>query len=433
MKTKINLDPDIAQILGEGKSSGRRRRLKRYSIVTILIIMGILAVLVWKNRSGPDSVQYETKDVKKEDLVVLITATGTLEPLNSVDVGSELSGSIENIYVDYNDKVTAGQVLAELDTSTIEAQVTQSKASLEVAKAEVLQAQATVKETRIILDQYHQVWERSQGKVPSQIELDGAEADFDRAQADEASAQASVVRAEATLAENETDLSKAIIKSPINGVVLSREVEVGQTVAASYETPVLFTLAEDLTEMEVHVDIDEADIGQVEEGQEATFYVAAYPNRTYAAQITQLRYDSSTTSGVVTYETVMKVDNPDLSLRPGMTATSDITVKKVKDAILVPTSALRFVPSLPGPDVKPPSNGLIGSLIPHPPDRQEKQPEEIISNNEEQQVWTLREGRLIPIPITIGSTSGSWTEVISGDVKPGLAVVVDTITSERER
>jgi HlyD family secretion protein len=260
--------------------------------------------------------------------------------------------------------------------------------------------------------------------------MDAAEAAFERAEADEASAKAAVSQAEATVKANETDLSKLVIRSPINGIVLARSIEPGQTVAASFQAPVLFTLAEDLSKMELHVNVDEADIGKVHEGQKATFSVAAYPNRTFEARITQARFGSSTTSGVVTYETVLKVDNSDLSLRPGMTATADITVKKVENAILVPSAALRFTPPIQEEKQRP-SGSLVSSLLPRPPRSASKQGENISANKKHQRVWTLKDGQLSSIPVTIGSTDGSMTEVLAGDIKPGMAVVVDTLSAVR--
>ncbi len=226
--------------------------------------------------------------------------------------------------MDYNSKVKAGQVLAVLDTAKLEAPIAQSRAALESAKAKAQQAKATVTETLAKMEQYQKVWSLSGGKVPSQTEMDAAKASLERAKADAANNAAAVSQAEAVLKSNLTDLSKSVIKSPIDGIVLARSIEPGQTVAASFTAPVLFTLAEDLAKMDLHVNVDEADIGRVLEGQSATFSVAAYPNRTFDALISQARYGSSTTSGVVTYETVLKVENPDLSLRPGMTATADI-------------------------------------------------------------------------------------------------------------
>jgi HlyD family secretion protein len=429
MKSKISQESDVARILEIDQSSSRRKGLRRWLLVAFLVAAVVTTVVIWKRMENSNSVQYKTQEVQRADLTVSITATGTLKPTNSVDVGSELSGTVKSVEVDYNSKVKVEQILAKLDTTKLEATLTQSRAALESAKANVLQAQATVAETRAKFAQLQRVRELSSGKVPSQSDIDAAEAAFERAKADEASAKAAVSQAEATVQANETDLSKLVIRSPINGIVLTRSIEPGQTVAASYETPVLFTLAEDLTKMELHVDVDEADIGKVQEGQEATFTVAAYPNRTFEARITQVRYGSSTTSGVVTYETVLKVNNSDLSLRPGMTATADITVKKVENAILIPSAALRFTPPVQEQKKeKKPSGSLVGSLLPRPPKSESKQGEDVSTNKKEQRVWILKDGQLSAIPVTIGSTSGSMTEVVTGDIKPGMALVVDTIS-----
>jgi HlyD family secretion protein len=426
MKLKINPESDVAKTLEIDQSSGRRKGLKQWFIVALLVAGTVTTIVFWKRMENPNSVKYKTQEVVRGNLTVIVTATGTLQPTNSVDVGSELSGIIKSVEVDYNDRVKAGQVLAKLDTSKLDAQVTQSKAALESAKAKVLQAQATVMETRSKLVQLQRVWELSNNKVPSQSDLDAAEAAFERAKADEASAKATVSQAQAILEAYETDLSKSSILSPINGIVLTRSVEPGQTVAASFQAPILFTLAEDLTQMELHVNVDEADIGKVHEGQKATFSVAAYPNRTFEARITQARYGSTTTSGVVTYETVLKVNNPDLSLRPGMTATADITVKKVENVILIPSAALRFIP--PIQEEKKPSVGLVGSLLPRPPSSAPKQGEDATANRKQQRIWTLKNGQLSAIPVTIGSTDGSMTEVVTGDIEPGTVLVVDTVS-----
>ncbi len=425
IKSKINTESDISKTL-EIESSGRRKGLKRWLIVAILLVAVVTTVVIWKRMENSNSLQYKTQEVVRGNLTVIVTATGTLKPTNSVDVGSELSGTVKNVEVDYNSKVKVGQVLAKLDTTKLEATLTQSRAALESAKAKVLQAQATVAETRAKLAQLQRVRELSNGKVPSQSDMDAAEAAFERAKADEASAKAAVSQAEATVKANETDVSKSVIQSPINGIVLTRSMEPGQTVAASFTAPVLFTLAEDLTKMELHVNVDEADIGRVKEGQKATFSVAGYPDRTFEARITQARYGSSTTSGVVTYETVLKVNNSDLSLRPGMTATADITVKKVENATLIPSTALRFTP--PVQEEKKPSSSLVGALLPHPPKPESQQRDEATANKKQQRVWTLKNGQLSAIPVTIGSTDGSMTEVVAGDIEPGMALVVDTIS-----
>ncbi len=218
---------------------------------------------------------------------------------------------------------------------------------------------------------------------------------------------------------------KSVIRSPINGVILTRSIEPGQTVAASFQAPELFTLAEDLKQMELHVNVDEADVGKVKEGQKATFSVSAYPNRTFEARIIQARYASTTTSGVVTYETVLKVNNPDLSLRPGMTATADITVKKVENAILIPSAALRFTPPADEDTAKSSDGSLISKILPHPPTPAPKQQDE---NKRQQRVWILKNGQLSSVSITTGSTNGGMTEVVAGDIQPGVEVVVDVIS-----
>ena len=429
MKSNTNPNSDVARTLEIDQSHGYGKRVKRWIVVALVVIVALVGVVIWRTSGKSSATQYKTEEVKRGDLTVVVTATGTLKPTNSVDVGSELSGTAKSVEVDYNSRVKVGQVLARLDTSKLEATLTQSRAALESAKAKVLQAQATVAETRAKLAQLQRVRELSNGKVPSQSEMDAAEAAFERARADEASARAAVSQAEATAKANETDLSKTIIRSPINGIVLIRSIEPGQTVAASFQAPVLFTLAEDLTQMELHVNVDEADIGKVQEGQKATFSVAGYPDRTFEARITQARFGSSTTSGVVTYETVLKVNNSDLALRPGMTATADITVKELQNAILVPSSALRFTP--PVQEERKPSPGLVGSLLPRPPSSASKQGREVSANKKQQRVWTLKDGQLSAIPVTVGSTDGIMTEVVNGYLKPGMALVVDTLSVMR--
>lgn len=386
----------------------------------------VIAVVAWQGSNSSTGVQYKTQEVQQGELTVLVTATGTLEATNQVDVSSELSGIIKTVEADYNSKVKVGQPLAKLDTTKLEAQVTQSKAALEAASAKVLQAQATVRETRSKLAQLRRVKELSNNRVPSQTEMDAAEAAHERALADVASAKAAVSQAQATLDANLTDLSKLVIRSPVNGIVLTRSVEPGQTVAATLNPPVLFTLAEDLTKMELIVNVDEADVGHIQEGQRAVFSVAAYPNRTFEAWIVQARFGSTTTSGVVTYETVLKVDNTDLALRPGMTATADITVKKIENAVLVPSAALRFTP--PVQEEEQTSTGLLARILPRPP-RSRTVPREHSGSRKEQRVWTLRDGQPLAIPVTIGATNGSLTEIVGGELQPGMAVVVDTVSA----
>lgn len=426
MKGRQQEESDIAGILGGDGSWGDGKSGRWWLVAGIVAVVVMITFFIWRGSDSSYTPRYRTEQTQRGDLTVIVTATGTLQATNEVDVSSELSGIIKTVEVDYNSKVKVGQILAKLDTLKLEAQVTQSKAALESATAKVLQAQATVKETRSKLDQLRRVKQLSNNKVPSQLEVDAAEAAVERALADLASAKAAVSQSRATLASNETDLSKAAIRSPVNGIVLTRKAEPGQTVAASLDPPVLFTLAEDLTKMELVVNVDEADVGHIQEGQEATFSVAAYPNRTFDARIVQARFGSTTTSGVVTYETVLQVENPDLSLRPGMTATADMIVKRIKDAILIPSAALRFTP--PVQEEKKSSTGLVGSLLPRPPIPKPRQREDT-GGRKEQYVWTLRNGQLSTVPVTIGSSNGGLTEVVGGGIEPGMEVVVDTVTA----
>jgi len=437
MTSKTNPESDIVQTLGIDQSSRNRKRLKRWlAVVFLAALAAVTAIVIWKGTQASTGDVFKTQEAKRGDIIVTVTATGTLEPKNQVDVGSELSGIIQSVEADYNSRVKVGQALARLDTSKLRAQVLQSKAALDSAQAKVLQAQATVKEARNNLDRLQRVRELSNGKVPSQNDLEAAEAALDRALANEAGAKADVSQAQATLETRETDLAKAVIRSPINGIVLARNVEPGQTVAASLQAPVLFTLAEDLTQMELHVYVDEADVGQVRERQEASFTVDAYPKRTFAARITQVRYGATTASGVVTYETVLSLDNSDLSLRPGMTATADITVQKVQNAILVPNAALRFTPRIQEKEASPQRRDLVNSLLPRPPRRRSSSgPPPWMAGaggmKKQQRVWSLQDGKPVPIPVTTGATDGVVTEIKSGDVTPGMALVVDMVGTRR--
>ena len=423
-----NTDPgrETVDRLHMGKPPGRFGNRKWWIAAAVLLAVAVTVFfVVGKMRQPAESTQYKTQEVQRGALTVTVTATGTLKATNSVDVGSELSGIIKTVSVTYNNRVRVGQALAMLDTKKLEAQVKQSKASLEAAKAKVLQCQATVRESQAKLRQMQRVRELSNGKVPSQAEWDAQEAVVARAMADEASAKASVLQSLASLDADETNLYKAVIRSPINGVVLTRSVEPGQTVAAAYQAPTLFTLAEDLTKMELHVNVDEADIGKVKAGQNALFTVAAYPNRTFGARIIQARFGSTTTSGVVTYETVLAVDNSDMALRPGMTATAEITTQRIENAVLIPNAALRFTP--PVQEAKRASVGLVGSLLPRPPSRPAAQQGKDKTAKKQQQVWTLKGGQPVAIPVTVGATNGIVTEVVAGDVKPGTALVTDAV------
>lgn len=418
MDTKTDAQSEIVKTLGIGSSKGRRKKWKWIIALGVLAVIIIAAVFSGKKKNTAAEDWFKTKAVARGPMTVTVTATGSLQPTNQVDVGSEQSGIVESVEVTYNDRVKVGQVLARLDPSILEAQVMQYKANLESAKAQLLQNKATVTETRNKLKRLKEVWELSGNQVPSQDELDTAEAALQRALASEASAKANVSQAQATLEAKETDLSKLIIYSPVNGIVLDRKVEPGQTVQASFQAVTLFTLAEDLTRMELHVAVDEADVGRVKARQKATFTVDAYPDRTFEANVIQVRYGAKTEQGVVTYETVLSADNSELLLRPGMTATADIVVNEIGDALLIPNAALRFSPE--EGDLK----RFSGKPQSNPEASEDETPEKV--KREQQKVWIVQDGKIVQVPITIGETDNINTEVKSGDLKPGDLLIINT-------
>ena len=387
----------------------------------------VLAVLVLVFlRAGTDQAipQYTTAPVELGTLVVKVSATGNLQPTNQVEVGSELSGIIEKVLVDDNDAVSKGQVLARLDLAKLEDNVAKSQANLAAAEAQLLQTQATTAEAKAALARYRHVAKLSGGKVPSQNEMATAEAVFKRAEANEASARASVTQAKASLQSDKTDLAKGDIRSPINGVVLSRDVEPGQTVAASLQAVTLFTLAEDLAKMDLQVDVDEADVGQVKAGQTATFTVDAWPGRQYEALITRVGYGSQEVDGLISYLTILAVSNADLSLRPGMTGTAEITTLTRKDALLVPNAALRFSPPTTAAATKKGSTkSVISALLPRPPQQAPKTQSK--ANSGTPRLWVLEASQPTAIEVTTGATNGRMTEITGGELKADMQVITE--------
>jgi HlyD family secretion protein len=425
-----NPDDLLAKVLGTDASSGRSRRRTRWLVAAAAVAVVALAVLTlsWLRKNG-SKVEYVTVDVVRGNLTVAISATGNLAPINQVDVGSEVSGLIVSVFVDDNDKVTKGQILAQIDLSKLNDEVAKSRASLASAEAKLAQTQATVAESRANLDRLRQVLELSGGKVPAKTEIDAAEANLQRAIADEASAKGTVENTRAELSVNLTNIKKATITSPVDGVVLERKVEPGQTIQAAFSAPVLFTIAENLAQMKLDVDVDEADVGDVREGQAAAFTVDAYPNRTYHATVQRVRLGSTTTSGIVSYKAVLTFTNDDLSLRPGMTGNANITTLNRENVILVPAAAFRWSPpaATAEPSSSPSKGGLVNSLLPRPPDRDSKKVAGAVSSTEkEQTLWVLKEGKPMALVVTVGATNGRLTEVSSQNLEPGTKVITET-------
>lgn len=421
---------DVARLLEGTKAAGflGLGRIGKWAVAAVLVLSLLAAGLAWlRSEEKGKAPMYRTETVTRGNLTVTVSATGNLQPTNQVDVGSEISGTIETVLADDNDRVRKGQVLARLDTSVLRQKVLKSQAALDAARATVLQMRATVEESRSALARLRRVAELSGGKVPSKSEMDAAEASLKRAEANEAGAAATVGQAEAALKSDESDLSKATILSPINGVILDRKIEPGQTVAASMQTPVLFTIAEDLTQMELEVDVDEADVGSVREGQSATFTVDAWPGRRYPARIKRLAYGSKTEENVVSYPALLSVSNSDLSLRPGMTATAEIVTARRENALMVPNAALRYAPAEPVLAPKKKEGGIVGSLMPRPPRSSAGTPANgNAAKGTAQQVYVLKDGVPTAVPVTVGASDGRTTEVVSGVLAEGARVIVET-------
>jgi HlyD family secretion protein len=424
-----DVQTDLEEFLGEDPAA-KRPKWQTWAIGTgaVLLVLLLVAYFLGSGSQGP---QYATAKVTRGNMTVFVNATGNLAPTNEVSVGSELSGLIDRVYVDVNDRVVRGQPLAQIDTDKFADQVRRSRASLEQARASVAQAQASVELSRANLARQEEVLRLSGGKVPAKADIDAARAQYQRDVASLASARASVASAQAQLATDQTNLAKATIRSPVNGVILSREVEPGQTVAASFSAPFLFLIAEDLTQMKLEVKVDEADVGQVKEGQPATFAVDAYPGKTFSAQIVRVNVGSNAaasaasgsaaggSSSVVSYGAVLAVSNPDLALRPGMTATARILASKEENVLTVPNSALRYTPRQPG--AQQGGGFMFGG---GGGNRGGGDQEASMVPGSLHTVHVLgADGKLQPVRVRIGESDGARTIVSGGELKVGTVVV----------
>jgi HlyD family secretion protein len=420
----------IDEFLGT-ETKPRWRRWAKYWIPAVIVLALALIVVLSRGDSKPS---YIAEPVTKHALDISVTATGNLRPTNQVQVGSEVSGRIDRVLVDVNDRVARGQVLARINTDVIEDQIKQAQANLNASRASVAQAGATLGVDGAQLARLQEVYRLSGGKVPSKTELETAEANVKRDHAAVASAQANVASAQAALSSAMTNRDRAVIRSPVSGVVLARQVEPGQTVAASFSTPTLFVLAEDLSSMQLRVNVDEADVGQVHPGQRAAFTVDAYPGRAFPATVERIDLASTNTAttaasgtsqsaaggqgnSVVNYEARLTVANPQGLLRPGMTATATIATEKTQVSLLVPNGALRFNPD----DASKQANG--GGLNVQVGLQQEEQ-NATIGIGSRRQVYILKgDGTLDKIDVTVGPSNGRLTSVTSSKLKAGMKVV----------
>lgn len=410
-------EDDLARLL----TARPRRRWRRWlwAGAAVLALGGLGWWALGGASGGAGQVSYVTAPVTRGDLTVSVTATGTVQPTTRVDVSSELAGILATVAVDFNDPVTVGQVLARLDTSKLAAQVANAEAQEASARARLTQAEATAREVAETLTTQQELAAKG---LASRSIMVSVEANDARARASVEMARADLTLAEANLALARADLDKAVIRSPIDGVVLNRKAEAGQIVGPGLNDPVLFVLAEDLSRMELLADVDEADIGQVRVGQDARFTVDAFDNRDFAATITQVRYASEVTDDVVTYKAVLAVDNPDLRLRPGMTATATITVAEAAGVLLVPNAALRWAPpKATGGGAG--ASGLAGLILPTAAMRGASQ-----GVGSGRSVWVLKDGAPAEIAVETGASDGRSTMVSAETLAEGDAVITDRLT-----
>jgi HlyD family secretion protein len=376
---------------------------KILSGILIAAVLGIAAFFSFGNKEK--EANYRTEKVVRGDIVATVTATGTVNAVTTVLVGTQVSGTIKNISVDFNSPVKKAQVIALIDPATFEAQVAQARANLLSAKANLEKSEATLVDAKRTLERNRELLSKN---LIARSDLDTAETNYETAKAQVGVSKAQVAQTEAALRIAETNLGYTKILSPVDGVVISRNVDIGQTVAASFQTPTLFTIAQDLTKMQIDTNVDEADIGNIKVGQNVEFTVDAYPDITFKGIVSQVRNSPIIVQNVVTYDVVIKVDNPDLKLKPGMTANVSIILQNKKDILLISNAALRF-----SPDTK--DKGRTQG-----PQR-EKGPG----------VWVLEGGKAKRVPVKTGISDGNYTECVSGGIREGQELIVESLLKQK--
>ena len=407
-------------LLEELESFSSKKRINRKFIYIATAIVSFLAIVLFFIFNGNDKsnkIEYITKKVTQGDLSVVVSTTGNLNPTNSVEIGIEVSGTLKEIFVDFNDEVKAGQILAKIDTVKLQSQVDSSTAALAIAVANQKESQVLLNNKKTLYDRTLNMYKNSGGKYPSKNELDDTRFSYEAAIESLEAAKAKVLQAQSNLKTDKQNLEKASVKSSIDGIVLNREVEVGQTLAATMSAPKLFTIAKDLTNMDLIVSIDEADVADIKKDLPVTFTVDAYPNKVFNGKVKQVRLNPVDTNGVVTYETVVSVDNEDLLLKPGMTATAKIITKESKNKLLIPNGALRFKPkiqeqknggvNLVGPNMNRPAN------VARDLSKKELSPIFILENNQPKRVM-----------VKVLDSDGKLTSIESEELKVNDEVII---------
>mgnify|MGYP000330219164 CR=1 FL=1 len=369
-------------------------------LITIfsLILIALAAYFTFRTNNGDAT--YRTEKISRGDIVMSITATGTVNAVTTVQVGTQVSGTIKEIFVDFNSPVRKGQIIAKIDPALFEAQEEQANANLQVAKANLLKAEAALTDTKRNLERARQLYSKN---LIAQSEVDTAETNYDTARASVSAAKSQILQAEASLKLARTNLRYTNILSPVDGIVISRNVDVGQTVAASFQTPTLFSIAQDLTKMQIDANVDEADIGKIKVGQDVEFTVDAYPDSPFKGKVWQIRSSPQTVQNVVTYDVVIKVDNPEYKLKPGMTANVSVIIETKENVLRVPNAALRF---------------KIDEKVKKTSDKK---------GAETTGVWILEQKKPRRVRVTTGISDGQYTEIVSGDIKEGQEVITESL------
>lgn len=369
---------------------------RRHWLLATVILLSLIGALAWWSFGQESHVRYVTQPVARGSVVKAVTATGTVNPILTIIVGAYDSGVIQTLSCDYNTKVTQGQVCAKLDPRPYQTVVDQDQANLANAKAQLDKDNAGLTYAKITAERYATLVKQDSA---SRDAADSAKNVYDEAVAQVALDQASIAQHQAALEAAQVNLDYTNIVSPVDGTVVSRNVTIGQTVASSFQTPTLFLIATDLTKMEVDTNVSESDIGAIKNGNASSFTVEAYPDRSFAGTVTQIRQAPQTIQNVVTYDVVVSVDNTDLALMPGMTATTKVVTARRDGVLRVPDQALRYRPS-----------SLRAQAVAAP------------------QVWVLRDGKPTPVMLTLGLDDDTFSEVVSGDLKPGDALILSEQT-----
>jgi HlyD family secretion protein len=404
---------------------------RRLLIAGVLLSVAGAGFTYWRIGSTPKEPPFLTVPVSKGNVRQVVSSTGTLQAVTTVLVGSQVSGTIAKLSADFNTKVTTGQVVAVLDQSKF-------KAKLEETRANVLSAQANLAKAKVALEDAERTLKRTkelQGReLVAQSELDAAQTAYDAARSQVNVTQAQVNQAQASMNQASIDLDYTVIRSPVDGIVISRSVDVGQTVAASLQAPTLFTIANDLTKMEVHTNVDEADVGNIHEGQDVSFTVDAHPNRRFRGNVHQVRNAPQIIQNVVTYDAVVRINNKELLLKPGMTANVQFLVSEKEDVLTIPNMALRFRP----PEEKNETQELLRqeqsrTAAPRVGARRTSRTggagSSAATRGRSVKVYSLRDGSPQPLEVQVGITDGSRTEVIAGELKENDPVIIGMSSS----